>query len=121
VALLAGKRDALSVGGGPIALNRTESVLRASQTDRFGAAEAGIQAPGPRNPSGWLAPRATPPEAGRHESIDWRFDLWSYADVSANSEVILERLSEGTMPCDRTWPDQDIEKFRQWVADGMSP
>ena len=55
------------------------------------------------------------------ESMDWRFDLWSYADVSANSEVILERLSEGTMPCDRTWPDADVEKFRQWISEGTPP
>jgi hypothetical protein len=55
------------------------------------------------------------------ESMEWRFDLWSHADVSANSEVILERLSEGTMPCDRTWPDPDVEKFRQWVAEGTPP
>jgi hypothetical protein len=55
------------------------------------------------------------------ESMDWRFDLWSHGDVSANSQVILERLSEGTMPCDRTWPDTDVEKFRQWVAEGTPP
>jgi hypothetical protein len=33
------------------------------------------------------------------QSMRPAFDLWSH-DVAANSDAILERLREGTMPCD---------------------
>jgi hypothetical protein len=55
------------------------------------------------------------------EAMEWAFDLWRYDDVSANSAGILERLTEGTMPCDRSWPDADIETVRLWMAEGMPP
>ena len=28
------------------------------------------------------------------------FDLWSHSDVQAHQDAILDRLSNGTMPCD---------------------
>jgi hypothetical protein len=31
------------------------------------------------------------------------FDLWSYSDVQAHQDAILDRLREGTMPCDGAW------------------
>jgi hypothetical protein len=39
------------------------------------------------------------------ESMKPVFDLWSHDDVALNSEAILRRLREGTMPCDGAWPD----------------
>ena len=54
------------------------------------------------------------------ESMDFAFDLWDYDDVRAHAEVILQRLSEGTMPCDGEWPDEQIATFRRWV-DGGTP
>ena len=47
-----------------------------------------------------------------------RFDLWSYDDVKANADAILGRLAAGSMPCDGAWPDEQIELFRAWLADG---
>jgi len=55
------------------------------------------------------------------ESMRFAFDLWSYDHVRRNAGPILERLEEGTMPCDAEWPDDQVERFRGWVAAGMAP
>ncbi|HZC75829.1 MAG TPA: hypothetical protein VE220_07635 [Gaiellaceae bacterium] len=46
------------------------------------------------------------------------FDLWSYDDVKANADAILGELDAGSMPCDGAWPDNQVELFRAWLADG---
>ena len=46
------------------------------------------------------------------------FDLWSYDDVAENADAILERLRNGTMPCDGAWPDEQVAVFESWVEDG---
>jgi hypothetical protein len=46
------------------------------------------------------------------------FDLWSYDDVKANAEAILGQLAGGNMPCDGARPDEQVELFRAWIADG---
>jgi hypothetical protein len=53
------------------------------------------------------------------ESMEFAFDLWNYQDVRAHAEDILERLTEGTMPCDGEWPEEQIAQFRRWVEAGM--
>jgi hypothetical protein len=53
------------------------------------------------------------------ESMDFAFDLWDYHDVSAHAQDILERLADGTMPCDEEWPEQQITQFRRWIEGGM--
>jgi hypothetical protein len=53
------------------------------------------------------------------ESMDFIFDLWDYNDVSANATNILERLEDGSMPCDGEWPQEQIELFRRWIEAGM--
>ena len=52
-------------------------------------------------------------------SMDFAFDLWDYQDVRTHAPDILTRLSEGTMPCDGEWPEQQIALFRRWVDGGM--
>ena len=52
-------------------------------------------------------------------SMRWAFDLGTYHDVSRHAQAILERLSNGTMPCDEKWPEEQIALFRQWVEAGM--
>jgi len=47
------------------------------------------------------------------------FDLWARKDVVEHSQAILERLEDGSMPCDQTWPDEQVEVFRRWVEVGM--
>jgi hypothetical protein len=48
------------------------------------------------------------------------FDLWSYDDVSANSDGILDELESGSMPCDGPWDGDRIETFRRWVEGGKT-
>jgi hypothetical protein len=55
---------------------------------------------------------------GDRNSMKWAFDLWSGEDVAENSSAILERLRDGTMPCDGAWPDEQIAVFRDWVEAG---
>jgi hypothetical protein len=54
-------------------------------------------------------------------AMDFAFDLWSYEDVTANAALILERLEEGTMPCDEPWSAERIAAFRAWIAAGCPP
>jgi hypothetical protein len=55
---------------------------------------------------------------GDRDSMRFAFDLWSYDDVSSHATAILDRLEEGTMPCDNAWPDDRVDLFRRWLAQG---
>jgi hypothetical protein len=55
------------------------------------------------------------------EAMSWAFDLASYEDVKENAEAIHERLAEGSMPCDDPWPDEQVQRFRDWIDAGMPP
>jgi hypothetical protein len=47
------------------------------------------------------------------------FDLWQRDDVAENADAILERLEDGSMPCDGAWPAERVDVFRRWVNAGM--
>lgn len=47
-------------------------------------------------------------------------DLSSYAEVKAQAEAIYSRLEDGSMPCDDSWPKEQIAKFKQWMDEGMA-
>lgn len=53
--------------------------------------------------------------------MDFVFDLWSYESVVEEAPNILDRLEDGTMPCDAPWPEQRIAVFRDWIAGGFAP
>ena len=53
------------------------------------------------------------------ESMRFAFDLWSYDDVRDNAGAILARLEDGTMPCDGSWPQAQVDLFRRWAQGGM--
>jgi hypothetical protein len=53
------------------------------------------------------------------ESMEPFFDLSSDEDVRAYATEILSRLEEGTMPCDGAWPEEQIQRFRDWMDAGM--
>ena len=55
------------------------------------------------------------------KSMAFAFDLWSQADVQAHAAGILERLQNGTMPCDGAWPPEQIEVFKRWTESGFQP
>jgi hypothetical protein len=48
-----------------------------------------------------------------------KFDLWKQEDVAEHAQEILQRLEDGSMPCDQAWPDDQIGLFRRWVDSGM--
>ena len=52
------------------------------------------------------------------ESMERAFDLWSYDDVAEHADAILQKLEEGSMPCDGAWPPERVEVFRAWVQAG---
>ena len=80
------------------------------------------------------APEVTLPDAGEPVSFEqhvrplfrerdrtsmrFAFDLWSYEDVRANAEAILERVKAGTMPCDGAWPADWVQVFQRWTESG---
>jgi CDGSH-type Zn-finger protein/truncated hemoglobin YjbI len=55
------------------------------------------------------------------KSMAFAFDLWSQADVQAHAAGILERLQNGTMPCDGAWPPEKVEVFKRWTESGFQP
>jgi hypothetical protein len=59
--------------------------------------------------------------ASDRESMEFAFDLWNYQDVRTHAQDILERLTDGTMPCDGEWPEEQVAQFRRWIEAGMLP
>ena len=55
------------------------------------------------------------------QSMSFAFDLWSAEDVRAHAAAVLQRLQDGSMPCDSSWPAERIEVFRRWTETGMQP
>jgi hypothetical protein len=55
------------------------------------------------------------------EAMSWAFDLASYEDVREHAEDIYGRLADGSMPCDEPWPDEQVQRFRDWIDAGMPP
>jgi hypothetical protein len=52
------------------------------------------------------------------DAMEWAFDLHDHGSVSENAAAILERLEDGSMPCDGEWPAEQVERFRAWIAAG---
>ena len=55
------------------------------------------------------------------QSMSFAFDLWSADDVRTNAAGILQRLRDGTMPCDGAWPADQVAVFERWTETGMDP
>ena len=55
------------------------------------------------------------------QSMSFAFDLWSADDVRAHAAGILQRLQDGSMPCDGAWPAAQIDVFRRWTESGTQP
>ncbi|HEY1502397.1 MAG TPA: hypothetical protein VGF88_22665 [Acidobacteriaceae bacterium] len=53
------------------------------------------------------------------DAMKGAFDLWSWDDVKKFAAPILERIEDGTMPCDGAWPPGQVAIFKRWVAAGM--
>jgi hypothetical protein len=48
-------------------------------------------------------------------------DLSSFADVKAQAEEIYARVLDGSMPCDKPWPKDQVARFKRWMEEGMAP
>jgi hypothetical protein len=48
------------------------------------------------------------------------FDLWDYDDVTEHADAILERLQDGSMPCDAPWAEEQVELFERWIESGLT-
>jgi hypothetical protein len=55
------------------------------------------------------------------QSMERAFDLWSFDDVRAHASDILERVKNGSMPCDGAWRPERVQVFQRWVDSGMAP
>ena len=55
------------------------------------------------------------------DEMRFAFDLAQYEDVKANAASILERVSDGSMPCDIPWSTDQIDLFSRWMEEGYSP
>ena len=55
------------------------------------------------------------------KSMSFAFDLWSADDVRAHSAEILQRVGDGSMPCDGAWPQEWVAALRRWSESGMRP
>ena len=55
------------------------------------------------------------------DAMSFAFDLASYDDVREYAEEIYERLADGSMPCDKRWPEEQVRLFRGWIDSGREP
>jgi hypothetical protein len=46
------------------------------------------------------------------------FDLFDYDDVAEQADAIVASLRSGKMPCDGTWPAEQVDKLQQWIDVG---
>ena len=52
---------------------------------------------------------------------DFGLDLSSFADVKAQAKEIYSRVLDGSMPCDDSWPKDQVALFKRWMDEGMAP
>jgi CDGSH-type Zn-finger protein/truncated hemoglobin YjbI len=80
-----------------------------------------VTVPGPDEPVSFEANIKPLFREHDRKSMSFAFDLWSKADVQAHAADILERLRNGTMPCDGAWPAGKVEVFQRWTETGFQP
>jgi CDGSH-type Zn-finger protein/truncated hemoglobin YjbI len=77
--------------------------------------------PGPGQPVSFTAHIKPLFREQDRQSMSFAFDLWSGDDVRAHAADILQRLQDGSMPCDGAWPADSVGVFRRWTQTGMAP
>ena len=48
-------------------------------------------------------------------------DLSSYSEVKQRALDIYRAVSEKAMPCDGSWNEEKVKKFKEWIDKGMQP
>jgi len=86
-----------------------------------GASQPSATLPGPDETVGFEAHIRPLFRERDRTSMRFAFDLWSCDDVQQHAAEILERLRNGTMPCDGAWPQSWTEVFRRWAESGFQP
>ena len=56
-----------------------------------------------------------------HEAMLFAIDLWDLDEVRLHSRFVLDRLADGSMPCDAPWEADAVDLFRQWIVGGTRP
>jgi truncated hemoglobin YjbI len=83
------------------------------------AAQPSVTLPGPDETVGFEAHIRPLFRERDRTSMRFAFDLWSHDDVRQHATEILERLRNGTMPCDGAWPQSWTEVFARWAESGF--
>ena len=59
----------------------------------------------------------------RHEDqssmLGFGLDLHDYEQAKDHAAEILERVADGSMPCDEAWPEDRVALFRRWMDEGF--
>ncbi len=84
-------------------------------------ADQPVALPGPGQPVSFAAHIKPLFRQRDQDSMSFALDLWSYEDVKAHAADILERLGNGSMPCDGAWPRDRVEVFARWTTTQMLP
>jgi CDGSH-type Zn-finger protein len=77
-----------------------------------------VTLPGPDEPVSFATHVKPLFRAKDRQSMRFAFDLWSYDDVRAHAADVLDRVANGSMPCDGAWPDDRVQVFRRWTQSG---
>jgi CDGSH-type Zn-finger protein/truncated hemoglobin YjbI len=83
--------------------------------------EPGVTLPGPEETVGFEAHIRPLFREKDRTSMRFAFDLWSRDDVRRGAPDILQRLRDGTMPCDGAWPRSWTDVFARWTESGFQP
>ena len=51
--------------------------------------------------------------------LGFGLDLPDYDGVKDRAAEILERVADGSMPCDAAWPEHRVALFRRWMDEGF--
>jgi CDGSH-type Zn-finger protein/truncated hemoglobin YjbI len=80
---------------------------------------AGVPLPGPGEAVSFEAHIRPLFRERDRQSMSFAFDLWSVDDARAHAAGILERLRDGSMPCDGAWPEDRVAVFQRWTESGQ--
>ena len=86
--------------------------------DRDEAPEAEVALPSLDTPLGFTEHIKPLFRERDRKSMKFAFDLWSFDAVSTHADGILQRLEDGSMPCDGAWPEERVDVFRRWAQAG---
>jgi CDGSH-type Zn-finger protein/truncated hemoglobin YjbI len=83
-------------------------------------AQPSVTLPGPGEPISFAAHIKPLFRDKDRKSMSFAFDLWSATDVRTHAAAILDRLRNGSMPCDTTWPQDWVDVFARWTQSGTA-